>query len=73
MELGEKSELKIQIWTTMDMVVKTIHVGVIIQGMCTEVGEEKKSDNGTPTFRVRRMERVAEKFQRSGQRGSEEL
>lgn len=57
----------------MDMVVKTIHVGVLIHGMCTEVGEEKKSDNTTPKFRVRRMERVAEKFQRSGQRGSEEL
>lgn len=48
--------------------MKTKYVGVIIKRMCTGVGEEKKTENGTFVFRGRGMERIAEKLQRSGQR-----
>ena len=48
MELGEL-ELEIQICapSCLDMVVETMRISVIAQGMCVGVGgEEKESDNG---------------------------
>ena len=62
----------------MAMIMKTMHISVIAQGMCIGVGVGQRegvrqwNSGGTPAFRGRRMERTAEKLQTSGQRGRRE-